>query len=120
MSLHQQLLDLENRLLQAEVRADREKLRALLAEDFFEFGASGSTWHRSEVLQRLPGDEFVERSISDFSIKRLSDVLVLATYRCRRAETGEQPALDSRRSSIWRFDQGRWQMIFHQGTQVPA
>lgn len=54
MELSDHLLMLERRLQQAEVRADRQALEALLADDFLEFGASGGRWDKAQVLHSLP------------------------------------------------------------------
>ncbi|MDR1967516.1 MAG: DUF4440 domain-containing protein [Burkholderiaceae bacterium] len=119
MNLKAHLLELENRLLQPEVRANAQALMGLIDEDFFEFGASGTVWTRDTVIQALCGEPFAPRCIADFRLTLLADDVALVTYRAHRIATAEQPAADSLRSSIWkRRDDGAWRMQFHQGTPL--
>ena len=54
----------------------------------------------------------------DFSIRGLARDVIFATYlSIRQEESGNHP-LHSLRSSIWKQIDGRWQMVFHQGTLV--
>ncbi|MGC5704038.1 nuclear transport factor 2 family protein [Pseudomonas sp. NFXW11] len=119
MQLSEHLLLLERQLQQAEVRADRQALEALLAEEFLEFGASGGRWDKAQVLADLPQQDFIERRISEFAVQRLAPDLAQATYLCHNAAVGARPATSAWRSSLWRHREGRWQMLFHQGTPRP-
>jgi len=116
--LRKTIYDLEASLLTPEVRHSRDRLDELLAADFKEFGSSGRTYSKEDVLKRLPavGDQ-VEFSLSDFRITALSDECVLATFKTVRAINGKDP-VTSLRSSIWKKDANQWRMIFHQGTPV--
>ncbi|PNG29881.1 MULTISPECIES: nuclear transport factor 2 family protein [Pseudomonas] len=120
MELSDHLLMLERQLQQAEVRADRQALEALLADDFLEFGASGGRWNKAQVLQSLPQQDFIERSISEFSLQPLAADLAQVTYLCHNAAAGGRAAGSAWRSSLWRCREGRWQMLFHQGTPRPG
>ncbi|SQC56251.1 Uncharacterized protein conserved in bacteria [Listeria newyorkensis] len=55
----------------------------------------------------------VEMALSDFEIQELAEDVVLATYRIFNV-TQKQESL---RSSIWKFKDARWQLVFHQGTK---
>ena len=105
---------LEERLLMPEVRGSREALEELLAEDFFEIGRSGRTYGRGAIVAELAAEEPFECSLEGFSVKRLGDDVVLATYtsHAQRAD-GTKSAL---RSSIWIRRDERWQLVYHQGT----
>jgi hypothetical protein len=50
----------------------------------------------------------------------LAPGVVLATYRLAWSEGGYEAPKQSLRSSIWKLIEGRWQMVFHQGTPSPA
>ena len=104
------LLALEQRLLDTTVRRLPCEVEALLADDFCEFGSSGRVYDKPTTVERLRKDPGFDgpRTIVDFHARQLSATVALASYRIR--ETG------TLRSSIWRSDQGRWRMIFHQGT----
>jgi hypothetical protein len=119
-SISDQILALEESLLAPEVRTSSEKLMQLLSDDFIEFGSSGHKYNRQdaiEALQRGSGERF---SIQDFEVRSLAPGLALATYRARKFSDKGQEARYSLRSSIWRFEEDRWQMVFHQGTPVDS
>lgn len=120
MDLSQTLLQLEQRLLSQATRRDAEKISNLLADDFIEFSASGGVWSKADVVDQLPHEPFFRRSISQFSIKSLSEESALATYLCRAESHDQSGVADSLRSSIWRKRGEQWQMVFHQGTLIPG
>lgn len=115
-----QLQALEAALQSQAVRADSARLATLLADEFVEFGSSGTLWTRAATLAALPGEDFCPRSISDFHARLLADDVAFVTYRSQRHASGALPASASLRSSLWKWRDGRWQMTFHQGTPIPA
>ncbi|GAB2807590.1 DUF4440 domain-containing protein [Dyella kyungheensis] len=116
MDIAAHLFDLETQLHRQEVRADEAALRRLIAEEFFEFGVSGTVWTRDAIVEALRGEAFSPREVTDFKVTMLADGVALVTYRGHRFATPQRPASDSLRSSIWRLRDGQWQMLFHQGT----
>ena len=116
MDLSQTLLQLEQRLLSQATRRDCEELSHLLADDFIEFGASGGIWNKAEVIEQLPQESFTQRTISQFAVNPLSEHTVLVTYHCHADVVGQSCTIGSLRSSIWRKQDGQWQIVFHQGT----
>lgn len=119
MELADHLRALEERLLQAAVRKEALQAGALLAEDFFEFGSSGRVYSRAEILAALEGEALCRLSLTDFEMRQFSSSLALVTYRSLR-ECPECEPTWSLRNSLWEMRAGRWQMIFHQGTKIPA
>ena len=109
-ALKEHLWQLEEKLLQPEIRTSPEELRNLLSNDFFEFGSSGKVLYNDGI----DGDGIgvVKMTLSNFEIHQLSTKAVLTTYRIFN-EVKMQHTL---RSSIWRFSDGQWKMFFHQGT----
>ncbi|PTR22579.1 MULTISPECIES: DUF4440 domain-containing protein [unclassified Pseudomonas] len=120
MDLSQTLLQLERRLLSHTTRRNAEEISRLLADDFIEFSASGGIWSKAEVVEQLPHESFIQRSISHFAIKPLSEETALVTYHCYVDSHGHPGAVHSLRSSIWRNRGEQWQMVFHQGTLIPS
>lgn len=101
---------LELSLLQSDVRKSPEKLNELIADNFVEFGCSGRIYNKREVISGLADEAPLEFSVENFSTSKLSESVVLATYKATSF-------LDtSLRSSIWKKHEGKWQMVFHQGT----
>lgn len=107
------LLQLEQKLLQPEIRRSKEELASLLADGFFEFGSSGKVLYKGETSQTIELGE-VHMRLSDFDIHPLSDDIILTTYKIYN-ECTEQFSL---RSSIWKCVDGNWKMHFHQGTNI--
>jgi hypothetical protein len=110
--------ELETSLLRPEVRASRDALSKLLANDFVEFGSSGRIYDRDQVIDGLVQESSappVERKTHDFSVHRLSEVVVLVTYRVSRRMPGGGE-FQTLRSSVWQLRGDQWQMVFHQGT----
>jgi len=56
----------EEALLDAVVRRDRERVAALLSEDFQEFGSSGRVWSREEILEQLATEDYRPPAMEDF------------------------------------------------------
>ena len=99
-------------MLDRNVRASRDRLEALLADDFAEFGTTGLVYSKHDVLEQLPAQAAFESRLDGFALRVLAPNLVLAVYRLRAYEE------ESLRSSIWRHEGGRWRMTFHQGTVI--
>ncbi|PYK09084.1 MAG: DUF4440 domain-containing protein [Verrucomicrobia bacterium] len=114
----QHLRHLEEELLQTDVRGSGEKLGVLLADEFIEFGSSGHVFTKAQIVEALPQEIPTKRSLSDFRVILLSDNIALVTYRATRASESDAQPVQSLRSSIWRSKDGRWQMLFHQGTLI--
>ena len=110
------LFELEKKLHSFEVRSNAQKISNLLSPDFFEFGSSGTTWTREEILSRLPTEDGKTKIQSyDYKSTPLSDKVVLITYISKRIELNGEFS-EFLRSSIWRKNGEHWQMEFHQGT----
>jgi hypothetical protein len=118
------LRDLEERLLSPAGRASPRLINELLADDFREIGSGGDIFGKLEVLEGLAqetGDGHIyERETSDWVVRSFSADVTIVTYRVIRRDLTEGSVASSRRSSIWVFRDGRWQMVFHQGTRLEA
>lgn len=113
------LLNLEQQLLTPGTRTDPAALLALFAPDFREFGSSGRIFTREAILTLLKTEtDFTPPEILHFEARELAPTLALATYRTERPATATQPVSSSLRSSLWTYQEERWQLLFHQGTRV--
>lgn len=126
MSLELEIKQLEEKLLHSDVRSNPELLDELLSDDFEEIGATGTINSRADVVDWLVNKESDTRwLLTDFSIRQLSDDLVLAKYIAQKLNTKNKA---SRRSSLWKRislknratnkTSARWIMIFHQGSNI--
>lgn len=113
---------LEEQLLQPEFRRDRAAVAAVLAEEFVEFGSSGRVYDKQQILDLLQTEAPVRAVLTDFQARLLTPGTALVTYRAIRPHASPAPdgkieiRAASLRSSVWVRRDGRWQMIFHQGT----
>lgn len=116
-ALRELLLELELKLMDPTFRQDRHEVAALLADEFLEFGSSGKVWTREEIL--VPPDATgTAIRMEDFAVRMIHARVAQATYRTVRTAPGAE-SLIALRSSLWSYEDGRWQMVFHQGTRIP-
>ncbi len=114
--------DLEELLHDRAIRSSPDKVSALLADDFLEFGRSGGAYGKDEIVRKLATEQGRERSeltAYGYELRPLSAGVVLLTYRTIRKVEGA-PDLHTLRSSIWKLIDSNWQMVFHQGTPTIA
>ena len=107
--------ELEEALLDPEVRSDPAAVGRLLADDFREFGSSGAAFGRDEVIAALSSETPSRRTMTDFAVRTLGADFVLVTYRAERTDA-DGTMRNSLRSSVWRRGETGWRMTFHQGT----
>ena len=104
-------------MLEDEVRHSVRHLERLLHEDFKEIGSSGRVYDKAMMIdmmmreERSSGPDVV---IREFRVKQLAPECTLVTYRTVGAHA------QVRRSSVWVSEEGRWRLIFHQGTRLPS
>jgi hypothetical protein len=117
----EQIRALEESHLRPEVRRSPEAMGRLLAEDFVEFGKSG-TIHadRARIIESLRDAPSVRMSLSGFRARLLAPGVVLTTYRVENLDEARPDRAHSLRSSVWKRMDGRWQLLFHQGTPTTA
>ena len=116
MALTETIRDLELQLLDPKIRMSRALASPLLADDFVEFGSSGSVYDKVSVLDALAIDASVAPAVRNFEVKLLGPDIILATFRTVRLGPSGEVIRQALRSSIWRQAGGRWQLVFHQGT----
>ena len=119
VSLTEELLELEKRLVDPELRSTPEKLAPLLADDFIEFGSGGHAYDKKRVLFLLRRLAPAAISIEEFRVINVCDSAALVTYRACTESTRASTARYSLRSSLWLLRDGAWQIVFHQGPNVP-
>ena len=117
--LSEELRKLEESMGRPEIRRSPELLTQLLADDFREFGSSGRVFDKKQIIDALQEQPRLQLWLEEFDVKQLAPDLALVTYRgnCRLVDSDKISR--SLRSSIWRNRDGRWQVLFHQGTPSP-
>lgn len=116
----EELRKLEERLLRPEFRRNRAAVSALLADEFVEHGSSGRVFGKQQVLDLLQSEESYLIRMTDCRVQMLSPAVALVLYRSVRPASPLQSGAAFLRSSLWVHRDGRWQMIFHQGTRMAS
>jgi hypothetical protein len=119
MSPVEEVRSLELSLLAEAVRKDAAKMALLLTEEFCEFGSSGRVYSKQEVIAELQCERERRIAMKDFASQMIDSSTMLVRYRSVR-EGEDGITVEALRSSIWVLREGRWQILFHQGTRVPA
>ena len=109
---------LEESLWRAETRFDNALMDTLFAKDFFEFGRSGLTYARGDLLFDPKERREIKAALplKDFSARHLSEEIVQITYISEVEHDGGMERTN--RSSIWSRTTDGWVLRFHQGTPV--
>jgi len=76
------------------------------------------------IIESKNGDVFQDQDdnkelfweIRDFEIKELSNDCILALYKVIKHDEPNESKKYSLRSSIWKYTDEKWKMLFHQGT----
>ena len=112
----QKFIDLEKELLIDEIRMSREKLNELLHDDFMEITQSGTIYKKLDALKGLSTSKTVDIEAFNFSVKVLTEGLVRVLFETKATDIKKNIVKEALRSSLWKFEGGKWQIIFHQGT----
>ena len=106
---------LEESLLQHWTRQNQTLVESLLTEDFREFGSSGRSYSRQQILKALAAESPQSITAHDYKLTMLSPEAALLTYTSIQQPPDGSP-MKALRSSIWVHRDGNWRMLFHQGT----
>lgn len=103
------------------VRRDKTRAGELLHESFREFGRSGTSYDRADILELLASEELGGRIVSqDFSLSRLDSNVALLTYKTAVIDDAGKAHRHTLRSSIWIRTENGWKLRLHQGTPTEA
>ncbi|MEO1081173.1 MAG: DUF4440 domain-containing protein [Pseudomonadota bacterium] len=101
---------LEMELLDPAARKSSARLRELIADDFEEFGKSGSAFSKGDIVRALLTENYSQPEVSELRSRKLAPDVVLVKYVTVNA------GATAHRSSIWVRTAGAWQITHHQGT----
>lgn len=93
-------------------------LTELIDNEFIEIGSSATTYDKAEVIRWLASDDQSERIGTSYKAHLLAENIILLTYMSSIKDTPLAEIKQAMRSSIWRLTDGKWRMVFHQGTPV--
>jgi hypothetical protein len=118
LAVRDELMQREPLFHRADLGIDREDFERMTAPEFWEVGASGRRYSRDFVLNVLEEryqnatDDVWE--VEDFYCVKIAADNYLVSYTLFQGERM------TRRTSIWRRAAVGWQVVYHQGTVVPA
>lgn len=117
-ALTELIQQLELSLLQSDLTAHPGLIDELLAEDFEEIDHQGITRSRSDVIDWLTRkDPGIHWAFKDFRIKAVSGDVVLAIYSLQKPDQPDAGSGGSTRTSLWRYRNNQWKMVFHQASR---
>jgi len=93
-------------------------LAELIDNEFIEIGGSAAVYDKAEVMRWLASDDPSERIGTSFKAHPLAENIILLTYISSIKDTPVAESKQAVRSSIWRLTDGKWRMVFHQGTPL--
>ena len=111
------LRSLEEQLLKPQLRRNPDLLSHYLADDFREFGSSGRIFHKADIVAELKAESPRTITMDHFHCSLLTHEIAQLTYRSTVTSYRQLP-VHANRSSLWIHRDGRWQMLFHQGTRI--
>ncbi|WP_050478776.1 DUF4440 domain-containing protein [Herbaspirillum rhizosphaerae] len=118
LSIQEQLMAREPLFHRPDFGATRDAFEAMMADEFWETGASGRRYSKQFILDTLAerhagqgaeahGDSW---ETSDFYCQEIAPDHFLLTY------TLSQGVRITRRTSLWRRQGAGWVIVYHQGT----
>ncbi|MBK8202576.1 MAG: DUF4440 domain-containing protein [Bdellovibrionales bacterium] len=109
------LKELEESLWRSETRFDLVHQEKVFAPDFFEFGRSGRTYTREQMVRSEQQPIRAKLPLQNFRIHPLDANNVLVTYV---SEVQYEELERANRCSVWSRTSDGWQLRFHQGTPL--
>ncbi len=108
--------ELEKALVNPLFRKSVSELSNLFTDDFMEFGSSGKVYSKKQTIKALQKTVTPKISIKNFRFKQINKQCVLVTYKSVVFD-GRQKKY-SLRSSLWKKENRKWKIVFHQGTKI--
>jgi hypothetical protein len=107
----QDVIELEKSLLEGSTRSERG-----ISNDYWPTTVAYDKRSTIEALVQEHGAPSRRLEMIDARLFELAAGVCLLAYRLVPAGPREHDAVGSLRSSTWIWRDGRWQMLFHQGT----
>ncbi len=74
-------------------------------------------YSKLEIVALLRDEKEIHVAMTEFGCRPVAEGVALVTYRSHHTVQGSETAA-ALRSSLWVWRDGRWQMVFHQGTPL--
>ena len=115
----EKLKSLEIELHQQSIRKDVGRVAELLHPDFIEVGYSGTTYDFNSTIDSISDlpSTFVVWS-QDYEFVEYAEDVIQVIYLSANIDEEGNLFRHAKRTSIWIYEGGDWQMKYHQGTPV--
>ncbi|HHC74243.1 MAG TPA: hypothetical protein ENK78_04135 [Thiothrix sp.] len=112
--------ELERGLLTPPHGQQQSFVNQVLDDEFHEYQRTGQRVDKAMAIQWIisSAGKYHWR-FSDFSLTALSNSQVLAHYFAYQHDPQTKRCKRSRHSSIWRYHQARWQLLYHHANSLP-
>ncbi len=105
------ILDIQRAFTDAELRADAERLDALLVDDFLSIGERGFVLDKEQWIGRHKDFRYLSIETSEVDVRRYASTAILRCVQHSRATwRGEAMALATRVSQVWVEQPGGWRL----------
>ncbi len=114
-----ELIKLEESLWIADTRYDDDYMDSILAAEFIEFGKSGKTYQRHEMFFGGYENQQIDCEIPlpKIDVQMIGEQIFRVTYISKM--NNKNQIEECNRCSIWRRKQnGGFELVFHQGTEI--
>ena len=102
----------QDRFDRAELTADRDALRELIADDFRSIGPRGFVMDKEQWIGRHSEFRYERLDTSEMDVRRYGDTAVVRDVQRNRATYQDHPvAVATRVSQVWVRLDGRWQLV---------
>lgn len=116
-----EVIAMQNRFDDAELRADRAVLDELIADDFRSIGPKGFVLDKQQWIARHNEFRYHELRTSDLEVTRYGDAAIVRDIQTNHASYGDQELrLSVRVSQTWVGLDGRWQLAGIQFSPLAA
>jgi hypothetical protein len=102
----------QHRFDRAELDADRETLRELIAEDFLSIGPRGFVLDKSQWIDRHDRFTYHRLETSEIDVRSYGDTAVVRDVQRNQATYGDQQvAVTTRVGQVWIRRHGGWRLV---------
>ena len=106
------LLEIQDRFDRAELSADRETLRELIADDFLSIGPRGFVLDKDQWIDRHGEFRYQSLDTSEMDVRRYGDTAVVRDVQRNRATyRDQQVAVNTRVGQVWVRQDDRWRLV---------
>ncbi|GAB3306564.1 hypothetical protein GCM10027451_13990 [Geodermatophilus aquaeductus] len=104
--------EMQDRFDRAELVADRDTLRDLIAEDFLSIGPRGFVLDKPQWIARHDEFRYEQLETSEMDVRRYGDTAVVRDVQRNRATYQDHPvAVATRVGQVWVRQEERWQLV---------